>query len=81
MVRFDIGSRVRVVGSIAEHYPAVTAVIIDVSSHPGGLAHLNRYRVCLSDGNEDTFYEFQLGRRTDSEPALRTASSREAPAR
>jgi len=49
-----------VVGFIAEQYFGITAVVTGLSVHPAGLDHLNRYRVCLSNGNEDTFYEFQL---------------------
>src|SRR5438093_13637797 len=60
MSRFEIGNRVRVIGFIAEHYFGVTAVIVSMSQHPEGLDHLNRYQVCLSNGNDDTFYQFQL---------------------
>src|SRR5205814_2277648 len=66
MSRFEIGNRVRVVGFIAEHYFGVTAVIVSMSQHPEGLDHLNRYQVCLSNGNDDTFYEFQLTAASDS---------------
>ena len=62
MPRFEIGSRVRIAGSIAEHYSRVTAVVVWVRLHPQGLPHLNQYRVLISENGEETFYEFQLAR-------------------
>lgn len=61
MSRFTVGSRVRVIGGIAEYYRGRTIVVTDVIPHARGLSHLNRYRVLISDRTEDTFYEFQLG--------------------
>jgi hypothetical protein len=60
MSRFDIGTRVRVVGGVAEHYPDATAIVLAVRPDPQGLRHLNKYCVFTSDGREETFYEFQL---------------------
>jgi hypothetical protein len=59
--RFEVGSLVRMVGGIAEHYAWATAVVVAVRPHPAGLSHLNKYRVLISEGGEETFYEFQLG--------------------
>lgn len=68
MFRFEIGSRVKIVGVVAEYYPGVTAVVTAVNGHPQGLPHLNLYTVRIADG-DDTFFEFQL------------APAREEPAR
>jgi len=59
-LRFEIGSRVRLVGRIAEYYPGLMAVVISAREHQSGLAHLNEYWLRLSDGIEERFYEFQL---------------------
>jgi hypothetical protein len=58
--RFEVGSLVRMVGGIAEHYACGTAIVVAVRPHPEGLSHLNKYRVSISEGGEETFYEFQL---------------------
>lgn len=48
------------IGGIAEHYAGVIAVVIGVSEHQAGLAHLNQYWLWLSAGVEERFYEFQI---------------------
>lgn len=60
MPRFSIGSHIKIVGVVAEHYGGATARVIDVIPHAQGLAHLYRYQVRFADESEDTFYEFQL---------------------
>jgi len=69
MARFEIGSRVKVVGPIAENYPRVTAIVSDLRRNET-LPHLSRYRVLIA-GGEDTFYEFQLAPFQD-DPACKT---------
>jgi hypothetical protein len=48
------------VGGVAEHFACKTAVVVAVRLDPQGLWHLNKYRVSISEGREETFYEFQL---------------------
>jgi hypothetical protein len=60
MSRFSIGSHVRIIGGLAEHYNGQKLVVTDVDANSGGLSHLNRYRVLVSDKIQDAFYEFQL---------------------
>ena len=73
MHRFQVGSRVRVVGAIAEYYAGITAVVAGVHVHNSGLAHLNLYSVQLSDGREEHFYEFQLAS-ADKRSSVKSAS-------
>src|SRR5688500_8366603 len=58
--QITVGTAVKIIGSIAEHYPAKTAVVLTEMAHPSGLAHLHQYRVFSTEFGEDTFYEFQL---------------------
>ena len=58
--QLTIGVCVRLCGCIAEHYPAITGTVTDLSHSELGLAHLNKYRVRFSQGHEEWFYEFQL---------------------
>jgi hypothetical protein len=60
MPRISVGTQVKIVGAIAEHYATGIAVVVRVMPHPQGLPHLNQYRVYSSCFGEDTFYEFQL---------------------
>lgn len=73
MYRFKVGSRVRIVGTIAEYYAGITAVVSGVHSHNSGLPHLNLYAVRLSDGGEEHFYEFQLAP-ADQASSMKSAS-------
>ena len=63
--RFEIGSKVKMTGGLAEHYHGMTAVVVAVTPHAQGLRHLCQYRVSISGFGEDTFYEFQLAAVTD----------------
>jgi len=73
MHRFEVGTRVRIVGAIAEYYAGITAVVAGVHAHNSGLAHLNLYSVRLSDGSEEHFYEFQLAS-ADERSSMKSAS-------
>jgi hypothetical protein len=69
MTRFDIGDWVKLVGPISEHYDEASAIIVRVHVHPA-LPHLNQYRVLMSGGADDIFYEFQLARSSAGPAAI-----------
>ena len=61
MARFAVGDYVKLVGPLSEHYGEAAATVVNVYLHPG-LSHLNQYRILMSGGADDVFYEFQLAR-------------------
>jgi len=67
MARFSVGSRVRIIGGIAEYYSGVNPVVMEVIPNDMGLSYLTRYLLLISDHVEDTFYEFQLAPDPDRE--------------
>lgn len=60
MYRYDVGTNVRLIGALADHYGQLKGTVRGVREHVSGLAHLNKYRVEFFHGSEDWFYEFQL---------------------
>jgi hypothetical protein len=60
MSQFSVGSRVRVIGGLAEYYKGLKVIVLDVTLDDRGLVHLNRYRVLIAERLEETFYQFQL---------------------
>lgn len=65
MYRFEVGTRVRLVGGLADHYGRITGTVTSVREHVSGLTHLNKYRVEFFHAAEDWFYEFQLATAID----------------
>jgi hypothetical protein len=61
MARFEIGTRVCLIGGLADHYGRLTGLVTGVREHVSGLSHLNKYRVAFFQGADEWFYEFQLG--------------------
>ncbi|HLH32846.1 MAG TPA: hypothetical protein VKY31_16715 [Terriglobia bacterium] len=60
MPRFEIGTCVRMIGAVAEHYQGITAIVVQVREHERGFAYLTKYTLELPGGTTDQFYEFQL---------------------
>jgi hypothetical protein len=60
MYRFDVGTHVRLIGGLADHYGQLKGTVTGVRGHVSGLTHLNKYRVEFHYAAEDWFYEFQL---------------------
>ena len=73
--RFAVGASVKVIGGlIAEYYRGVSAIVIEVVPDTGGLSHLNKYRVLLTN-REEMFYEFQLASVQDDAAGFRKTAS------
>jgi hypothetical protein len=60
MLRFEIGSRVQLIGALAEDFDDMTAVVVRLQEHESGRTYLNTYWLRWPDGTEERFYHFQL---------------------